>query len=464
MAPDDDGGQPSPLRWLIMEEVGALSPSMFQQLERELRQYCGNGFPGSRDARGRERSFAGLNIILVGDFYQLDPVSGQYFWHEDPTPVNQIGIDLLRREFGGQSLIELREQCRVLDSEFEREVLRPLRETDDGPSAAGLRILQSRVLDPTDANTLHRLTASGTPLITYCNSQKCDHMRSRARQFAISCKQRLYWSVAKDWLSGEGTRRAWADRMDTLAEQKLGWLGLDDSKTARRLGCVPLCVGLPVILSDHLNRPKGLVAGTPGIVKEIWFDGGPPTHANCRGEYVCSQVPLAVLVQFEGFDEPIPVSRSAQGFRLGVAKTATEITRLQLPLLPNFGMTMHLAQGTTLPSALVELNLPSSGDRTAAYIALSRVRRREDLFILRAFDPSHLRRKATKASVDILLQRLRGDLRDCDEGSKLCMRCRKMRPRSAFVDAATHSTRQWMSNDRRCDCACISCPRLELTG
>eukprot|EP00660_Eupelagonema_oceanica_P019707 gene19707-biopygen13779 len=140
MAPEADGGGPSPLRWLIVEEVGALSPSTFQQLERELRQYCGDGFPGSRDARRREYSFAGLNVILVGDFYQMDPVTsaGQFFWHEDPTPVNRIGIDLLKREFGGESFVELRQQCRVLDIEYEHEVLRPLRDEcrdrAEGPS------------------------------------------------------------------------------------------------------------------------------------------------------------------------------------------------------------------------------------------------------------------------------------------------------------------------------------------
>eukprot|EP00660_Eupelagonema_oceanica_P019525 gene19525-biopygen14880 len=135
---------------------------------------------------------------------------------------------------------------------------------------------------------------------------------------------------------------------------------------------------------------------------------------------------------------------------LGVANTATAARRVQLPLLPDFGTTAHLAQGSTMPSALVELNLPASGDRTAAYIALSRVRRREDLFILRPFDATKLRRKATKASVDILLRRLRADLRDCDEGSKMCMCCRTMHPRSAFVDATSKSTAQWMGSDRRC--------------
>eukprot|EP00663_Eupelagonemidae_sp_cell21sb_P004195 gene4195-2480_t len=65
---------------------------------------------------------------------------------------------------------------------------------------------------------------------------------------------------------------------------------------------------------------------------------------------------------------------------------------------------------------------------------------------------SALRRNSTKASVDILLQRLRGERNLDAEGSKQCMapRCLKMLPRSAFVSPDSGSTRQWLSSERRC--------------
>ena len=106
------------------------------------------------------------------------------------------------------------------------------------------------------------------------------------------------------------------------------------------------------------------------------------------------------------------------------------------------------------------LSIPPS-DQTAGNIALSRVCRREDLHILRPFGATKLHRRASKASVDILLRCLRGPDHpqgqgDDDEGSKQCMapRCRRLKPRSAFVSAVTNCTRQWLSRDRRClDCA-----------
>eukprot|EP00662_Eupelagonemidae_sp_cell21_P057382 gene57382-biopygen58260 len=440
-----EDGEPCQLRWLILEEVGAISPTTFRQIENELRQYS------SKDGRRGMHSWAGLNVVL------LDPVGGQHFWKEDASTTAQIGIDLLRREFSKANMIELTEQCRVLDPEYEEHVLRPLRLTDEGPTKRGLEILRSRVIKARDRATLKKLNAAGTRLVAYCNSQKCDHMRSRAQEYAATARQRLYWSVAEDWLSGEGTRRAWAER-DDLAQQKRGWLALDDMKCARRMGCLPLAVGMPVRLNDHLNRQKGLVAGLRGTIKQIWFDGDPPSKESSDGEYICAKVPIAVVVRFDGFPEEIPVPRSAKRWEAGAARTATGIRRLQLPLVPDYGSTAHLAQGSTMPTALVELNMPSSGDATAAYVALSRVRRREDLYILRDFDSTKLRRSGSKAAVDILLQRLRGDLADNAEGTKECMapRCRKQKPRSAFVSRETKSTRQWLSRDRRClDCLAL---------
>eukprot|EP00660_Eupelagonema_oceanica_P019528 gene19528-biopygen34115 len=393
VAPADVGGGNSPLRWLIIEEAGALNPGTFHALERELRQHSPDEFPRSCGSDGNKRTFAGLNVIMVGDFYQMDPVRGPSFWSEDPKA--QLGVDLLLNEFGGPNFIELTEQCRVVDAAFQHEVLQRMRSTDEGPSVEGMKILRSRLITK---QTVRRLNVAGTRLIAYCNSQKDDHMRSRARAFAHAAGRQLYWSVAEDRLCGEGTRRAWSARQTTLLDQKRNWLALDDKKTARRLGCLPLCVGMPVVLNDHVNREKGVVAGLQGHIVDIWFKGSPPDQSDTCGEHICSRVPIGVLVKFNDFPDAIPIGRSAKTFSLGAAGTATN--------------------GTTMSSALVDLNIPPGGDTTASYVALSRVRRREDLFILRDFSADQLRRGGTKAGVDILLRRLRGELGRFSEGHK----------------------------------------------
>eukprot|EP00662_Eupelagonemidae_sp_cell21_P057789 gene57789-biopygen89576 len=109
------------------------------------------------------------------------------------------------------------------------------------------------------------------------------------------------------------------------------------------------------------------------------------------------------------------------------------------PQAPDLGRVpeLRLDPRSTMRAALVELNIPPSGDATAAYVALP-------------CGEQALRRGASKAGVDILLKRLRGDLAADEEGSKTCLGCEKEKPRSQFVCPEKKCTRQWHSRDRRC--------------
>eukprot|EP00665_Eupelagonemidae_sp_cell47_P002945 gene2945-6342_t len=72
---------------------------------------------------------------------------------------------------------------------------------------------------------------------------------------------------------------------------------------------------------------------------------------------------------------------------------------------------------------------------------LSRVQRLTNLYLLRDFDASRLHRSPSKANVDTLLRRLRGELGRHAEGSKRCSGCGGTKPRSQFWDAGA---------DRKC--------------
>ena len=118
-------------------------------------------------------------------------------------------------------------------------------------------------------------------------------------------------------------------------------------------------------------------------------------------------------------------------------------------VVPDFGWSTHLAQGQTLQSVLVELNVPPGCDKTAAYVSLSRIRNRKDLYILRNFKRTSLRRHHSKASVDILLQKLRGELDRNAHGCKECLSCNLVKPRRDFINA-TGDTVHWTGPQRWC--------------
>ena len=93
---------------------------------------------------------------------------------------------------------------------------------------------------------------------------------------------------------------------------------------------------------------------------------------------------------------PVYVDSGSGGARrkwnAGSEKHPLWVMRSQLPLAPGWAITCHAAQGTTLDAAVVELNLPPGANPIAAYIAISRVRHREDLLILSRFSPDVFRR------------------------------------------------------------------------
>jgi ATP-dependent exoDNAse (exonuclease V) alpha subunit len=63
------------------------------------------------------------------------------------------------------------------------------------------------------------------------------------------------------------------------------------------------------------------------------------------------------------------------------------ITRTQLPIVPAFAITTYKAQGLTMNKIIVDLQVPLGTMQVASiYVPLSRVKRAEDIAILRTFD------------------------------------------------------------------------------
>ncbi len=69
----------------------------------------------------------------------------------------------------------------------------------------------------------------------------------------------------------------------------------------------------------------------------------------------------------------------------GRQKPVLRIVRRQLPLAPAFAITAHSAQGQTLRAAIIDLQIGKKTSPITSYVAPSRVKRREDVLILRPF-------------------------------------------------------------------------------
>ena len=81
------------------------------------------------------------------------------------------------------------------------------------------------------------------------------------------------------------------------------------------------------------------------------------------------------------------VAKSADWFLdKGRRHPMLSVRRTQLPLAPAFAVTSHASQGQTLRAAIVDSQLPKGTSVIASYVPLTRVKRREDLFVFRPFE------------------------------------------------------------------------------
>ena len=86
-----------------------------------------------------------------------------------------------------------------------------------------------------------------------------------------------------------------------------------------------------------------------------------------------------------------------------------KIKRRQLPLAPAFALTAHAAQGQTFSGgAIVDLCIGAGANPLTSYVALTRVKKLEDLLIYRPFDADRFQRGDSMGR-QLLLRVLRGE-------------------------------------------------------
>ncbi|CAF4474983.1 unnamed protein product [Rotaria sp. Silwood2] len=173
---------------------------------------------------------------------------------------------------------------------------------------------------------------------------------------------------------------------------------------------------MPVLLTENIAAELGLSNGTRGIFRQLVYDELSddiqfdktvfPKHTKFIPQ------PKYVLVEFSSckldselkFDikELLPetLSKIAK-----VAKPTTKISikRKALPLIPAYSITTHKSQGQTLNKIIADLVMPPDPVEVGSvYVPLSRVKRLDDLPIVRSFESSSLQVKPSAAQAEEL--------------------------------------------------------------
>jgi ATP-dependent DNA helicase PIF1 len=323
------------LRWLktdilVIDEVSMMTPDLFEKLDEV-----------GRKVRRNELPFGGLQIVLVGDFFQLPPISTQSFVFESPL------WKKLRLETH-----ELTEIVRQKDPVFQ-SILNEARHGE--LTKASVKLLRKRMnLD------YKSLTVQPTMLFT----RRVEVDQINARELKKLTTERHVFKATTVFNPSANT----AGLTVTSPEVQTAVMKLDGN--AAYTPELVLAVGAQVMLLFNMNHEAGLVNGSRGVVVD--FKKAEVNEADKA--FIKRDETLMPVVEFKSGD------RRIIDYNTWEVQDFPGVLRKQIPLKLAYAVTIHKAQGATLDCALIDV-----GDRTfeygQAYVALSRCKDIESLYV-----------------------------------------------------------------------------------
>ncbi len=409
--------------YLIVDEVSMVSAHLMGDISSRLQHAKG----ASNIAE--DTPFGGVNVIFLGDFGQLSPVSGPPLYSRRfsgrPTiqdTQRKRGIVAFKGVYLWKSVttvVLLRKNQRQLNDEGYSNLLARVRLGQSGNArlkrtAFDFRTLQTRLLQNFTPETCLRF--AGAPFIVGRKTVR-DALNNQLVQYhAARLKAEVHVYYSRDTVSGEPLQ---------AADQELVW-DLRSSKTHDSPGRLPLFPGMSVMVQENIAFAHNVVNGALGTVRDIKYEeeGGRRFLV-----VVYIEIPGAGRLLGQTKDDIIPVFPTPSYFPWtppplapGDKPPSHAIRRYQPPILPAYAYTDYKAQGRSLDNAIIDLQ--SALSIQGAYVMLSRVRTIEGVAILRPF-------KALKVE-ERLKEELRTQLTDLEDLSLHTACAHPCRPNRAY--------------------------------
>ena len=281
--------------------------------------------------------------------------------------------------------------------------------------------------------------------VAICANQdiQCHVGKQRAVQWVKERGEQLLWVAARDRPCHGGEQR----RPYTV-EDNIRWLGYHEKECASLPGWLPMAKGMPVALGDHLDRSKKQLLRGRHATIHGWVLHEDEVVGD-EEEEVLSHLPRVIVLDFHtkewhlpGWEPglyPIFPSKGRQWFLDGYRKhPVLGVKRTQFMITPALAITAHAAQGRTLGAVIADLERGRGVSWMSSYVAITRVRRRENLLIFRPFDRKPYN-EGEMAGTKKLLEVLRGEDVDWEDWEAQlmprdeCGRCRRRLLEDAFT-------------------------------
>jgi ATP-dependent DNA helicase PIF1 len=310
---------------LVIDEVSMLTPQLLELLDQIARIV----------RKRRDAPIGGLQLIFVGDFYQLPPVSSTQFAFQ-----SSVWKDIVK------DVYELTIIHRQKDPVFQK-ILNQARIGELSPESVAIL---------TERKTMSWKGQAIRPTMLFTrnadvNEINSNHLAKLKSEEVVFQAKTVMPTVAKagtlEGFVGKGASPI-SKEEETIRVQKLDKDGPYETHLV-------LKVGAQVMLVANLSPETGLVNGSRGVVER--FEGGLP------------------YVKFLSTYGLIKVD-----YHKWESEGDVPLYREQIPLRLAYALTIHKAQGASLDSALVDIGR-NTFEYGQAYVALSRVRSLEALYV-----------------------------------------------------------------------------------
>jgi len=398
---------------LIIDEMSMLGVKGFLQIEKQLRRITNRS----------EKSFGGVSICLVGDFFQLKPVLDSPLYSLTGQGQVQLGLELYRRYF----------KCAIM-------LRQNMRQQNDPAYAT---VLSSFRHPPVPLKVLSTLNARNIPIPSSLFEWAPMAVRSNDLRVAIirdhveeACRRRcnnltLYPIVFGFEASYRFSQKKNIDR--TTINGWIRFLSTCIDSDLEGLSPTFYCyIGMHVMVTQTIAIAHGVANGTLGIViGYVWNelqDSRQGRQKSFRNEmegpkyFVPNENPKFILikllgessrvlrnsVKFRGLTEDIypigavtmPVSK-----RLPNREKCISARMTQFPLVCADAITIHKLQGATLTSNLYVHSLVGAGLQ-AAYTVLTRVKKLDQIFFIEELKKEMVQQWKLPLGLEIEVHRL----------------------------------------------------------
>ncbi|KAK3105661.1 hypothetical protein FSP39_002926 [Pinctada imbricata] len=338
---------------VIIDEISMVGGKMLSFIDCRLKQLTATNKP-----------FGGISIIAVGDLFQLQPVGDSWIFNDLSDGPQALATNLWKEHF---RIFELTQIMRQKDDMYFANLLNRLR-TNDLTEDDKTEIDKHKV-NPTQENY-----PKNAPHL-FVENKFVDNFN---KEFIGKLSTMKVEVLSHDAVI--------ADLPQSSKDRLLNSLPMDSSKTANLAHSLILAVGMIYDITINLDVNDGIANGSTCIIKNI------------ENRILQTSRPSIVWVLFtdltigsltrqkykhlyHAYIDPLwtPIFDVNRNFLYNYKS----YQRTQFPLKPAAAKTVHKAQGCTVDEIVIDLS--QTRTRKSAhihYVAMSRVRRFENLHIL----------------------------------------------------------------------------------